>query len=205
MKMLTFSAVACLLLVSVSFGQPVYFLVADDARTESYVLGLMDPLDIDHARELIRFGAAAGQPIVVAQVACGGDGINRDPLSPTKHPWNWHVSAFESFADSTIEIFDGRPSDLQRDCDGWLSNTGGRIGFWSFTIVDELGTDPEPWRCDIDLDGKINLNDLAIIASRWAMHCAPTGHCLGDLDEDRIVGIGDLELFLDAWLSPYAF
>lgn len=206
MKTLTFPAVAACLLVSVSFGQPVYFLVADDARTESYVLGLTDPLDIDHARELIRDGAAAGQPIVVAQVACGGDGINRDLLSPTKRAWNWHVSAFESFEELTIEILDGRPSDLLTDCDWWMSNAGGRIGFWSFTVVEELGTDPEPWRCNFAYDNTIDLSDMAVLGQYWMRNdCLSPDWCGGtDLDHNHSVDLTDLSTCLGAWLSAYA-
>lgn len=206
MKTLTFSAVAACLLVSVSFGQPVYFLVADAARTESFVLGLTDPLDIDHARELIRLGAAAGQPLVVAQVACGGDGINRDLLSPTRRAWNWHVTAFENFADLTAEVLDGRPSDLLTDCDGWLANSGGRIGFWTFTVVEELGTEPEPWRCNVVYDDTIDLSDMAVLGRYWLRNdCLSPDWCGGaDLDHNSSVDLTDLSVCLGAWLSAHA-
>ena len=128
---------------------PVYFLVTElpgqETHHDSYVLPLEDQADIAHARDLIARGAEqAGTSIAVAQIAVGADGINRDVLAPGEPLWNWHVTAFDGFADSTVEVLDGWPGDVARDAPAWIANTNGRIGFWSYTVTRELGAAPVP-------------------------------------------------------------
>jgi hypothetical protein len=108
---------------------------------DSYVLPLEDPADIEHARALIALGPAAGAPIAVAAIAAGADGVNRDLRAAGAPPWSWHVTGFDGFTDFTIEILDGWPSFVEQDVEGWIANTGGYVGFWSYTVVEEL---PEP-------------------------------------------------------------
>ena len=55
-------------------GEPVHH--------DSYVLPLSDPAAIAHARDLISIGPSAGEAIVVAAIAAGGNGINRNYLCP---------------------------------------------------------------------------------------------------------------------------
>jgi hypothetical protein len=127
---------------------PVYFLVAEvpgaEVHGDSYVLPLENPLEIAHARELIALGAAAEGRIAVARIAEGADGINRDYRAVGQPAWNWHVTEFVGFADSTIELLDGWPSDVERDVPAWIGNTNGMVGFWSYTVVEELSNVPEP-------------------------------------------------------------
>jgi len=123
---------------------PVYFLVTElpgqELHHDSYVLTLEDQADIAHARDLIARGPAeAGGSIAIAQIAGGSDGINRDALTPGEPQWNWHVTAFDGFADTTVEILDGWPGDVAKDVPGWIANTNGRVGFWSYTVTRELG------------------------------------------------------------------
>lgn len=127
----------------------IYFLVGEWPGQEfhdlSYVLPLDDPTAIAHARDLITLGpAVAGDTIVVAQVAAGADGINRDWLAPGHPEWSWHVTQFENFAFATIEILDGNPQLVEDDVDGWIQNTNGYIGFWGYTVIAELAEIPEP-------------------------------------------------------------
>lgn len=206
MKVFSISILAILFFANISIGETVYFLVADEERTESYVLPLSDSNDIAHARDLIEYGPSIGEQIVVAHVACGGDGINRDYMSQTKRAWNWHVTEFDGFADITVEILDAWPSYLLYDCQGWISNTGGSIGFWAYTVVEELGTDPKHWRCDFANDDMINMNDLAVLGQYWLRNdCSTPSWCGGtDLNYNNIVDTTELLLCLGAWLSPYA-
>jgi hypothetical protein len=113
-------------------------------RGDSYVLPLSDAAAIAHARDLVSNGPSAGRTIAVASIAKGADGINRDVLAPDMRPWSWHVTRFEAFADVTIEVLDGWPGFVEQDVDAWIANTGGMIGFWSYTVVRELGPIPEP-------------------------------------------------------------
>lgn len=121
---------------------PILFLVAEPEGSvthgDSYVLPLEDPSDIEHARALIALGPAAGAPIAVAAIEAGADGVNRDVRAAGAPPWSWHVTGFDGFTDFTIEILDGWPSFVEQDVDGWIGNTGGFVGFWSYTVVEEL-------------------------------------------------------------------
>ncbi len=129
-----------------SAAETIYFLVAEQpgsaAHHDSYVLPLSQSGDMDHARALIQDGVSAGAPIVVAQIAKGGDGSNGDYREPGLWLWSWHVEQFHGFADMTAEILDGWPGFVEQDVDGWISNTGAKIGFWSYTVVSEFGPNP---------------------------------------------------------------
>jgi hypothetical protein len=135
-------------LVRIEAGETDYFLVGYwlNGRLvgSSYVLPLSRPEDIAHARYLVSLGPAvwdgpeSTRPLVVAKIAYKKDGINRDYMSPTFREWSWHVVEFLAFADVTVEVLDGSP---------WLVEQGDfaggeTIGFWSFTVVRELGPVP---------------------------------------------------------------
>jgi hypothetical protein len=126
-------------------ADPIEFLIAEhpgrEVHGDSYVLLLEDPADLAHARELIATKGAAGAAIVVAKIAAGADGLNRDVRAPSAPPWSWHVTEFDAFADNTIELCDGWPGHVEQDVEGWIDNTDGTICFWSYTVVEEL---PEP-------------------------------------------------------------
>ena len=68
------------------------------------------------------------------------------------------MTGFQGFADSTIEILDGWPGYVEQDVDSWIANTGGAIGFWTYTVVEEL---PEP---PADLLRLVSLAALALAA-----------------------------------------
>lgn len=133
---------------------PVYFTVAESGSPvhgDSYVLPLEEPADIAHARDLIARGPeAAGATIAFAEIQAGSDGINRNVLAPGQPLWNWHVTKFEGFGDFGIELTDGWPSFVEGDVLGWISNTRrddttrGHIGFWSYTVVGEVGVPSNP-------------------------------------------------------------
>jgi len=116
------------------------------------VVPIDDADAIQHARDLIALGPeTVGDPIVVAAIEAGADGINRDWLAPGAPEWSWHVTEFLSFAFATIEILDGYPTFLESDVAGWIENTNqasepevGYIGFWSYTVIAELAPIPEP-------------------------------------------------------------
>jgi hypothetical protein len=125
-----------------------YFVVSDmhppgTGHGDSYVLPLKDIYAINHARDLIENGPSIGGAIVVARIAAGTDGINRDVLARGQPLWSWHVTEFLGFADCTAEILDGWPGFVEADVEGWIANTGGSIGFWSYTVTQELAV-PEP-------------------------------------------------------------
>ena len=137
-----FVLIAVLSPVACVFAEPVYFVVSEipgqEFHNDSYVLPLTDPNHIAHARDLIARGTEAGETIVVAKIAAGADGINRNVVAPGEPLWAWHVTEFESFADVTAEVLDGWPGDVEKDVPAWIANANGRVGFWSYTITQEL-------------------------------------------------------------------
>lgn len=151
----------------VSSAATVYFLVAEkqgaSVHADSYVLPLSKPDDIAHARELIRNPWSTPGQIVVADIAWGGDGINGDYVLPGTHLWSWHVSQFKGFADFTMEILDGWPTDVEENPDFWFRDGVGHIGFWSYTVVRELAVVPEP---SVAAGLALNLAGLGFFALR---------------------------------------
>jgi hypothetical protein len=185
----------------------VYFLVADfnpAYRTDCYVLPLTESNDIAHARDLITNGPGVGQPLVVANIACGADNINRNFYSPSMNAWNWHITSFSGFADMTIEILDGNPTFINKNC-LTAGTTMSAIGFWSYTVVAELGRNPKPWVADFDQDSFVNMNDFAILMSRyWYGGCTSPLWCMfTDLNQDGVVDDSDVMLFVYTWLTSY--
>ena len=124
-----------------------FFLVAEQPGKvvlgDSFVIALTDMAHIAHARDLIARGPVeAGSPIIVANIAAGADGLNRNLRTNSAKAWSWHVTGVTGFDDFTAEILDGWPSFVESDVQSWIQNTGGRIGFWSYTVVGELPLQP---------------------------------------------------------------
>jgi hypothetical protein len=127
----------------------VYFLVSDflpGGRASSYVLGLSNEQDKQHARALIQYVKGwkntpeePFQPpepgaIVLAEVGWSADGMNRNHLVPGKPEWWWHVTRFLGFTPASVEIADGSPEVVHL----YHIAIGG-IGFWDYTVTAELG------------------------------------------------------------------
>jgi len=134
-------------LSQVKAADTFYFLVAEgpsvvetDRMNDSYVLPLSKQEDIDHVRYLIsrwRSGYfEADRPLVVANVVFVNDDINRNFLDPKFPKWSWQVSQFLEFNDITAEVLDGGPTQLEQH------RSQATIGFWSYTVVKELGPAP---------------------------------------------------------------
>jgi hypothetical protein len=148
-RLLTIGALVAVLLGSATAtaAAPVEFLVAEppgyEVHGDSYVLVLSEQADIDHARDLVAKGRAAGATIAVVKIGAGADGRNRDVRAPGEPLWSWHQTAFAGFGDAAIELCDGWPGYVEQDVKRWIENTDGTICFWSYTVVEEL---PEPGR-----------------------------------------------------------
>lgn len=122
-----------------------WFVVAEDEvfYDDSYLLPLDDPDAIAQARARIALGDASGVgSIAVARIVAGSDGMNRNVRAPGAPLWSWHVASFEGFGDAAIELCDGWPGDVERDPAAFLANTGGRICFWNYRLVEELAAPP---------------------------------------------------------------
>jgi hypothetical protein len=132
----------------------IRFLVGERGaliRHESYVLPLAEDADIAHARDLIARGPdVAGRPIVVARIAAGANGINRNYHAAGSPPWSWHVTGLSGFADVAAEVLDGWPGAVEANLDYW-TQTVKAIGFYRWTVVAELPTGD--YDADLDVDG----------------------------------------------------
>ncbi len=133
----------CLMSGCNDLGTPsatTYFLVArinPTEQDESYILPLSDPQDIATARSII--AGTISPKIVVAKIAPGSGTntyVNKELIGG--RTWNWHVTAFDGFADRTIEILDGKPSYVDAHLNEWINMTHGYIGFWSYTVTREV-------------------------------------------------------------------
>lgn len=149
LRLLLTTVAVVALVAPAAFGeQPILFLMAEPPPSvvyyDSFVLPLNGPSDIAQARKLIEQGPAAGPNIAVARIVAGADGLNRDYLASAAPHWSWHVSEFLGFADSTIEVCDGTPQQVEQDVQGWIANTQATICFWRYTVVAELAFIPQP-------------------------------------------------------------
>jgi hypothetical protein len=165
-------------------SETIRFLVTEFGEAvhhDSYVLPLSDPDDIAHARRLIAEGPEIGAPLAVAKIAKGANGINRNYLVAGSPPWSWHVSAFEGFADFTVEILDGWPTFVEDDIDGWIANTNSYVGFWTYTVTAEL----PPGDYDADLD--VDTDDYHV----WRAGFTGTTELSADGNGDGIVDAAD--------------
>lgn len=159
-----------------------YFLVGErpgmEVHGDSFVVGLTDPGHISHARDLITLGPdIAGAPILFAHIVPGADGINRDLLSPTQTEWSWHIDQVHGFADMGIELVDGWPTYVEQDVPGWIANTQGEIGFWSYTVVRELPNYPTDTP-SVPLPPAVWIGGImlgAIVVKQWARKPAVDG------------------------------
>jgi hypothetical protein len=125
----------------------------DAVHGDSYVITI-DENDADRlsqARKLVDWIEAGANldeapdgRIVFTSIAVGSDGINRDTLAAGSPLWSWHPIGEVDFMDITAEVYDGWPTFVEQDIDGWMANTGGAVGFWGYTVVNELGVIPEP-------------------------------------------------------------
>jgi hypothetical protein len=163
----------------------IHFTVAElpgiDVHGDSYVIAIDESRTdlIDHARALIDWvesggdeATSPGGTILVAPIAPGSDGINRNILAAGEPLWSWHVVGDPEFADSTIEILDGWPTFVESDVPGWIANTNGNIGFWNYTIVAEIGTFvPEPSSIVLVVASAVVLA-VGIACRRWSARTA---------------------------------
>jgi len=212
--------VALLLLVdclnSPVCAETVYFLVAEVSDqphyNDSYVLPLTDPCDIAYARKLVEFGAYTSPETSAGIVNApidrwdpnNGINKNRDYLQPGIPAWSWYVTGFYDFAELTMEVCDGWPTGVEDSLEGWVGEEGvGQVCFWAYTVVAELGTDLEPWDCDLDISGTVDMSDLAEIASHWLdSGCCHRYYCEGtDLDGSGEIDFYDFAIFANYWLA----
>ena len=92
---------------------------------------------ISVADERFRVQLTSNEQIAAARAAQAG-GLARIPTgrivrgTQANMGWNWHLEDV-TFAESTIELCDGRPSDVERQ---GTSFGGGRYCPWAATIID---------------------------------------------------------------------
>ncbi len=185
---------ALALAASTSGGDAVRFLVGEipPVHNDAYVLVLTDPDDIAYARTLINDPDSAPDKIVFASITPGADGINRDFAKEQAPAWSWHIDEFQGFVSATAEIFDGWPTYVEQDVEAWIANTdGGHIGFWGYTVTQELG----PVDCIPNLNGDafVDSADLNILLANFGCE---SGCGAADTNGDGVVDSIDLNTLL---------
>lgn len=109
--------------------------VGEDAQAERFVVQITDAATIASARRSMR-GELETYPVLFGELRAGSDGINRDPV--TGRAWSWHLDPDTvRLVDTTIEIYDGRPSDIEGDLPYWLDKMG-RYAPWSTRFEREI-------------------------------------------------------------------
>lgn len=106
--------------------------------TESFLLTLSNPADIQQAREMITNAASSKAPVF--SVEAGSDGINRNFSDATKTLWSWHAIRFWGFTDALPpENWPCSPSQLETNWDEWFAMSKGVVGFLNYAVVAEFG------------------------------------------------------------------
>ena len=135
------SASALLFLTGSSYAaETAYFLVGHHRGfyNEGYVLPLRKVEHIAAARAQLELPMDERRN-VYAEIAAGGDGINRNFLVPGKTRWSWHVTNFLAFYQGgSAEMGSGSPVIVERDVDLWMESFDGKIGFLGWKLQREL-------------------------------------------------------------------
>jgi hypothetical protein len=102
----------------------VFRVRSSAASGETFHILLRDPRLIAEAASLVGRG---NRKIVSGELRRGNGGFNQ--------PWSWHLAPETvQFADVTIELCDGRPSDVEGDLAYWVDVVG-RYCPWGSEIV----------------------------------------------------------------------
>jgi len=201
--------VALLLLVaclnSSVCAETVYFLVGEwmdpPDPNQSYVLPLTDPCDIAYARLIIDegpYGPNTSAAIIAAVVyrwdPNDGYNWNRNYLERGLPAWSWYPE-FACFGETSAEGCHISVWDLEVDPNQCFAPP-------RYTVIAELGTDLEPWNCDLTVDGIVDFNDLAWFTSHWLdSGCGHRYYCEGtDIDGSGEVDFYDFAIFANNWL-----
>lgn len=185
-------------------AETVYFLVGGmtPSFNDSYILPLTEPDDIADARCLLDlFCFPKPGLLVVADIDWwdpnDGININRNYTEDGSPSWSWYVTEFIGFAGSTAEILDGTPTMVE---DGTYAG-GNRIGFWNYTVIQEIGSEIDLWCYVLEPDCVADFRDLEILANQFLEEdCEYPGWCGGaDLNVSGSVDFIDFAFFAQKW------
>lgn len=101
-------------------------LATFDVQGERYTIFVTDARTIDQVMALA--SGQGGARIPSGRLLRGREAYNA--------AWSWHIDPRDiQMVEVTMELCDGRPSDVERDLDYWV-DTVGRFCPWSVTLVD---------------------------------------------------------------------
>ena len=146
-------------------SDPIYFLLGETPPpkyNDSFVLPLTNDTDIAYARRIL------AEPwnndlhrLVVATIAPGADGVNRNYYALGAPEWSWHVAALAGFGDGIPPEISASPTLIEWDPVRYISKFGAMAGFINYKLVAELG----PFL-------KVNITDSATnIVLNWNPLC----------------------------------
>ncbi len=118
------------------------FLLANEDRTQSYVVRLTDEKLIQAARDQILNPTGWRARILIGEVSKNSNRDNQNLLSSHQPMWSWHISKVHRFAELASQSCDGSPQFIEDVLPAWVAGlfNGGSTTtcFWGYQIVQEL-------------------------------------------------------------------
>lgn len=113
------------------------FVLANPAKTQSFVVELTDPDMIRQAREQIQSPDDFRARILFAEIGPTPNQTNQDLSNWGRGSWSWHVSRPIKFGELASQACDGSPEFIEDFLAAWLKS-GSIICFWNYKVVQEL-------------------------------------------------------------------
>lgn len=123
--------------ISLNTPDGIYFLMADNLHSQSFVVRLEDSQQIEQARAQIKDPAGLLPRILSARVTYKPQNHNRNFASQNKTTWSWHIEQVYTFADFGSTACNGSPEMIEELLLPFIENSG-IICFWNFHVVKEL-------------------------------------------------------------------
>ena len=121
--------------------QKVYFRMADNTDSQSYIVGLTDEKMITQAKDQLRQPPGQSGPwlprILVAEIEYGSGQENRDFSKPGAPVWSWHVSKAYSFAHLAHQDCDGSAEMIEELLQVWRQGSR-TICFWNYKVLEQV-------------------------------------------------------------------
>lgn len=111
-----------------------YFLLTNQNKTDSFIVALEDPNQIQKARDIIAH--PENGMILFGRIRKDQLGWNRPLLNKIKTPFSWTVAEVTNFAQIGSITCDGSPSLVEEQLPQWLVQE--RICFWNYRVTREL-------------------------------------------------------------------
>lgn len=110
-----------------------YFLVDRTDSSDSFILALTDPQQIQEARDIL---SKSVSKIVVADIGVAAGNYNRSLTGTDRSPWSWEIKRFAGFGEIGSDYCQGNASRSETFIQYWLPQS--HICFISYHLKKEL-------------------------------------------------------------------